>query len=180
MTTPTTKPSDTEYAPDYGRYVSLVPPGNITETLRNQMKHTLDLLGTLNDSQGLYRYAPGKWSLKELIGHVVDAERIFAYRLLRFARNDKTPIPGFEQDGYVLHGGFDHRELNDLASEYQHVRLASLDLIENLSDEAWDRRGIASEREVSVRALAWIISGHELHHKEVIRTRYVIEEKSGD
>jgi hypothetical protein len=173
MSGSSTKPVTDEYAPYYGRYIDLVPVGNIIETLRQQMADTLTLLASLTEQQALHRYSPGKWSIKEVIGHLIDSERIFAYRALRIARNDQTPLPGFEQDDYVINGGFDERQLIALTREYEHVRGASIDLFEGLNQEAWDRRGKASEVEVSVRAMAWIISGHELHHKEVIRTRYL-------
>jgi hypothetical protein len=173
MSGSSTKPVTDEYAPYYGRYIDLVPVGNIIETLRQQMADTLTLLASLTEQQALHRYSPGKWSIKEVIGHLIDSERIFAYRALRIARNDQTPLPGFEQDDYVINGGFDERQLSALTREYEHVRGASIDLFEGLNQEAWDRRGKASEVEVSVRAMAWIISVHELHHKEVIRTRYL-------
>jgi len=169
----TTKPEAGEYAPYYARYVDLVPSGNIIETLRRQMTDTLTLLSSLTQEQANHRYSPEKWSVKEIIGHLVDSERVFSYRALRFARNDRTPLPGFEQDGYVVNGGFDRRELSDLAKEYEMVRGGSIKLFEGLDGEAWERRGMANESEVSVRALAWIIGGHELHHKEVIKSRYL-------
>jgi hypothetical protein len=153
--------------------VDLVPAGDIAMVLEQQMGDTETLLGGLGDEQGNYRYAPGKWSVKEVIGHLIDSERVFAYRALRIARNDKTPLPGFEQDDYVAAGGFDRRSLADLAREFEHVRNATLDLIRPLSKEAFDRRGVANNAEVSVRALVWIIAGHELHHKEVLRRRYL-------
>ena len=168
-----TKPVTQEYAPYYGRYVDLVPAGNVIDTLRQHMTDTLSLISGLTEQQALHRYAPGKWSIKEIIGHIIDSERIFAYRVLRFARNDQTPLAGFEQDDYMINSAFDERQLSDLAKEYEHVRQANLFLFESMSEEAWNRRGVASEAEVSVRALVWIISGHELHHKQVIRTRYL-------
>ena len=168
-----TKPAAGEYAPYYERYIGLVPDGNIIDTLRSQMTDTLDLLSGMTDEQADHRYSPEKWSIKEVIGHIIDSERVFAYRALRFARNDKTPLPGFEQDDYVMNGNFDNRQLSDLAKEYEHVRAASIDLLGQLSAEAWERRGTANDAEASVRAIAWIISGHELHHKDVIRKRYL-------
>jgi hypothetical protein len=173
MSSLSTKPATQEYAPYYGRYIDLVPSGDIVDTMRRQMKDTIDFLSGLTDQEALRRYAPDKWSIKEIIGHLIDAERVFAYRALRFARNDKTSLPGYEQDDYVTNGGFDQRQLSALSKEYEHVRQASIDLFEGLSEKAWDRRGAANEVEISVRALAWIISGHELHHKEVIKTKYL-------
>ena len=167
------KPANNEYAEYYGRYIDLVPSGNITDTLRGQMTDTLNLLAGLTEEKSLHRYADGKWSIKEVIGHIIDCERIFAYRALRLARNDQTPLSGFEQDDYVTNGGFDQRQLSDLAKEYEHVREATVDLFEGLGQEAWGRRGKANDVEVSVRAIAWIISGHELHHKGVIKSKYL-------
>jgi uncharacterized damage-inducible protein DinB len=167
------KPASNEYAEYYGRYIGLVPSGNIVDTLGQQMTDTLNLLAGVSEQQALHRYSPEKWSIKEVVGHIIDCERIFAYRALRLARNDNTPLSGFEQDDYVINGGFDQRQLSDLAHEYKHVREASIDLFKGLSQEAWDRRGKANEVEVSVRAIAWIIGGHELHHKGVIRSKYL-------
>lgn len=171
--TAATKPGADEYAPYYERYIGLVPDGDIIDTLRGQMADTLNLLSGLTDEQAKHRYSPDKWSIKEVIGHIIDSERVFAYRALRFARNDKTPLPGYEQDDYVKNGNFDNRQLSDLATEYEHVRSASIDLLGQLSQQAWGRRGTANDVEASVRAIAWIIGGHELHHKDVIRTRYL-------
>jgi len=168
-----TKPQSDEYAPSYGRYIDLVPSGSILATLQRQLAETRDLLARLTEEKAGYRYAPGKWSIKEVIGHVADSERVFTYRALRFARNDATPLPGFEQDGYVTNGRFDRRPLQDLRTEYEHVRLASIALFAPLAEEAWTKRGIANAVEVSVRALAWIIAGHEIHHRNVLQEKYL-------
>ena len=173
MSNSSMKPSANEYAPYYGRYIDLVPAGDIVEILQQQMIATLNFFTSLTEEKASHRYAPGKWSIKEIVGHIVDSERIFAYRALRFARNDKSPLMGFEQDDYVINGDFDRRELSDLIKEYEHVRRASIDLFKALKEEAWERQGEASEAEVSVRALAWIICGHELHHEGVVRTKYL-------
>lgn len=168
-----TKPAADEYAPYYSRYIDLVPVGSIVNVLQQQMADTLSFLASISEDQANSRYAPEKWSLKEVAGHIVDCERIFAYRALRFARNDKTALAGFEQDDYVSNGNFELRQLSKITKEYEHVRAASIDLFDSLNEEAWDRRGKANEVEISVRALAWIICGHELHHKTVIRERYI-------
>ena len=168
------RPLETEYLPYYGRYISLVPDGDILAVLSGQSEDTLALLRSIPESQAGLRYAPGKWSIKELVGHVIDGERIFAYRALRFARNDQTPVPGFEQDDYIRNASFDDYPLHDLASEFESVRRSSLFLFKHLNAEAWMRRGVASESEVSVRALAYIIAGHELHHMGILRTRYLL------
>jgi hypothetical protein len=167
------KPAKDEYAPYYEKYTSLVLEGDVLATLDQQLAATLALLRSLPEQQGNHRYAPEKWSIKELVGHVIDTERIFAYRALRIARGDQTPLPGFEQDGYITNGNFDSRQLADLAAEFETVRQSTLFLLRHLSDEAWVRRGVASENEVTVRALAHIIAGHELHHLEILRSRYL-------
>jgi hypothetical protein len=127
----------------------------------------------LTETQAATRYAPDKWSIKELIGHIIDGERVFAYRLLCFARQDQTPLPGFEQDDYVRAGNFDNRQWSDLVEEFELVRRANLSLLRSLDEEAWMRRGTANDDEVSVRALAYIIAGHETHHMQILRTRYL-------
>jgi uncharacterized damage-inducible protein DinB len=167
------KPEETEYLPYYGRYVSLVQEGDILATLDRQAAETLGLLRAIPESQAGFRYAPGKWSIKELVGHIIDTERIFAYRALRFARNDRTPVPGYEQDDYIREASFDDCLLAALAAEFESVRHASLFLFKHLHEAAWTRRGVANESEVSVRALAYIIAGHELHHREILRHRYL-------
>jgi uncharacterized damage-inducible protein DinB len=174
MTTLTiNRPDETEYQSYYGKYVSLVRGDDILGTLGSQLPETLALLRGVPESQGNFRYADGKWSVKELVGHMIDAERIFAYRALRFARGDQTPLPGYEQDDYIRHASFDACALGDLAAEFESVRRATLFLLRHLDAAAWTRRGVASESEVSVRALAYIIAGHELHHAGVLRERYL-------
>ena len=180
MTTSTiNKPGETEYNPYYGKYVSLVSGDDILATLGSQLSETLALLRSVPESQAGLRYAADKWSIKELVGHMIDSERIFAYRALRFARNDTTPLPGFEQDDYIRNAAFDACSLNDLAAEFECVRHATLFLFKHLDGEAWMRKGVASESEVSVRALAYIIAGHELHHAGVLRDRYLPAAQSG-
>jgi uncharacterized damage-inducible protein DinB len=167
------RPEETEYLSYYGKYVSLVGDANVLDTLSKQLDETLGLLRSIPESQAGFRYAPGKWSIKELVGHMIDTERIFAYRALRFARNDRTPVPGYEQDDYIRHASFDDYPLDDLAAEFASVRQSTLFLFRHLDEEAWMRRGVANESEVSVRALAYIIAGHELHHREVLRSKYL-------
>jgi hypothetical protein len=168
-----TRPDSTEHAPYFGKYIALVPDGEIVATLGNQIEETLDLLGGLSEAQGDLRYAPGKWSVKEVIGHLIDAERIFAYRALRFARNDQTPLAGFDENSYAANSSFGSRALADLAEEFKLVRGSNIYLFKHLDDEAWSRHGVSNQNEISVRALAWITAGHELHHREIIRSRYL-------
>jgi hypothetical protein len=167
------RPESTEYAAYYGRYVSLVPEGDVVATLASQLDETLAMLRSLPEERGTHRYAPDKWSVKELVGHLIDAERIFAYRALRIARNDPTPLAGFEQDGYIENAAFDACALGDLLDEFEHVRRANVLMLRTLPSEAWHRRGVASEHEVTVRALAFIMAGHELHHVRVLREKYL-------
>ena len=169
---PQKRPQKGDYAIHYDNYVALVPSGDFLEILREQHRAMARLLSPLTEQQAEFRYAPGKWSIKEVLGHVSDAERIFAYRLLRIARGDKTPLAGFEQDGYVQAGNFSARTLADLLEEFSSVREATIALIRSLDDEAWLRRGIASQKEISVLALAFVIAGHELHHRLILEERY--------
>lgn len=168
-----TRPAGDEFAPDYEQYISLVPEGDIVTTLTRQLDSTLALLRGFDESQAGNRYAPDKWSIKELIGHVIDAERIFSYRALRFGRKDQTPLSGFEQDDYVRGANFDDRKLADLADEFEHVRRANICLFGSLSPDSWSSRGKANDVEVSVRALAYIMAGHVTHHMNVLTTRYL-------
>ena|SRR5215472_16204729 len=167
------RPERDEYAPHYDKYVQLVPEGDITTTLSQQLESTLTLFETIDEAQARKRYAPDKWSIKELVGHVIDAERVFAYRAMRFARNDQTPLPAFEQDDYVSSANSDARQFSDLREEFAHVRRANIHFFRALGEEAWRRRGIASEVEVTVRALAYIIAGHEAHHVNILKQRYL-------
>lgn len=169
----TIRPVDSEFAPYYATYIEKVPEGSIIDTLQQQKVVMMDLLSSLTEEQANYRYAPEKWSIKEVVGHLLDAERIFVCRALRFARNDQTALPGFEENDYVLHGDFDYRTVESLAQEYKHIRLATLDLFTSFREEVWNRYGSANGVNFSVRALAWIIAGHELHHKGVIEERYL-------
>ena len=169
---PAARPAPGEYAPYYERYVSLVA-GDVLETLERQGAETASLLGGLAEEQGGARYAPDKWSVKELVGHLIDCERIFTYRLLRVARGDRTPIEGFDQDPYVANSNAGARTLESLAAEFGHVRAATLALARGLDAEAWSRSGVANENEVTARALAHIIAGHEAHHVRILRERYL-------
>jgi hypothetical protein len=166
-------PDPSEYAPYYGKYITLVGGHDVVAALEDQPRETLALLSGLSEEQGDYRYAPDKWSIKEMLGHVIDAERVFSYRALRFARNDHTPLASFEQNDYVRAGGFGDRQLADLIEEFVAVRRATVWLFGQLSAEAWIRHGVASDNPVSVRALAYIIAGHELHHRAILQEKYL-------
>jgi hypothetical protein len=167
------RPDASEYNPYYGKYIALVPEGDLLRMLEEQNRETMNVLGALPETRGDFSYAPGKWTLKEVIGHLADSERVFSYRALRFARGDQTPLASFEQDDWVPQSGAAGRSLADLATEYAGVRRATLDLLTHLPPEAPVRRGTASGNVVSVRALAWIIAGHERHHLKIIREKYL-------
>jgi hypothetical protein len=170
---PQNRPGTDEYAPYYGKYVEAVPSGDLLQSLRSQQNERNRLLSPLGDAQGDFRYAPAKWSIKETVGHVADAERIFAYRLLRIGRGDPTPLASFDQDGYVAGGNFSARTLASLLEEMSAVRESTIALVRSLGDRAWLRRGVASEKEVSALALAFIIAGHDLHHRKILEQRYL-------
>lgn len=169
---PITRPQSDEYAPYYEKYVSLIASDDILAVLESQRVQMAQLLAARSDREGNFRYAPDKWSVKEIIGHICDSERVFAYRLLRIGRGDKTPLPGFEQDDYIPTGNFNTRTLADLAAEFAAVRAATITLVQSLSQEAWMRAGTASDNPVSARALAYIIAGHEMHHRRILDEKY--------
>jgi hypothetical protein len=166
------RPASEEHAPYYLTYVRLVPGEDAWPALSTQQADTLVLLGRLDERQALHRYAPGKWSVKEVVGHLADAERVFAYRALRFARADETPLPGFDENRYVPAGRFDARPLDDVLGEFRAVRAATLALFASFDQAALLRRGVANQNPMSVRALAWVIAGHERHHAGLLRERY--------
>ena len=166
------RPQPGEYAPYYDRYISLVQGDDILNTLDQQRRDTMLLLSCRDEEDGNFRYAPEKWSAKEVLGHVCDTERVFAYRALRISRADATPLEGFEQDDYVRNGPFANRPLSDLVEDFIAVRRATLSLLRNLDEAAWTRRGIANKNEVTVRALAYTIAGHELHHRRILEEKY--------
>lgn len=167
-----TRPEPGEYAPFYETYVSLVPGGDVIAQLESQRVQTAQLFAASTERDGNFRYAPGKWTIKEVVGHLSDSERVFSYRAMRIARGDQTPLPGFEQDDYVKNGNFGEQTLADLVAEYGAVRAATLALLRSFNAEAGARRGTASDKSVTVRALAFIIAGHELHHREILKERY--------
>ena len=167
------RPGADEYAPYYEKYVSLVPDADLVVTLERQGAETAALLRSLTEERGAHRYAPGKWSVKQLVGHVCDGERIFSYRALAFARGDFQELPGMEQEEWMAGVDFDARTLSSLIDEFEAVRASTVHLFRHLSPEAWARRGTASDNEVTVRALAYVIAGHEAHHVRVLRERYL-------
>jgi hypothetical protein len=167
------RPAPGEAALYYDRYISLVPGNDILGALDDQRRQTLLFLSGLTDAHGDLRYAPDKWSLKEVLGHLNDTERIMSYRALRIARADATPIEGYEPDDYTRNSPFARCTIEDLIEDYIAVRRATISLFRNLDEPAWTRRGTASDNEVTVRALAYIIAGHELHHRKILEEKYL-------
>jgi hypothetical protein len=167
------RPETTEYAPYYQKYLDHVPDGDVLDLLEQQLGDTVHLLSGVSEERGGHRYAEGKWTVKEVVGHMIDTERVFAYRALCFARGDAGPFPGFEQDDYVTRGGFDARTLRDLLGEFVHVRRANLHMLRGLPPEAWTREGVASNVRFTVRAMPYIIAGHERHHAKILREKYL-------
>ena len=168
------RPEKTENAKYYETYVSFVEETDIVAALQNQISEMQNLLAGISEEKGAFAYAAGKWTIKELIGHLSDGEKIFAYRALRFSRADRTPIEGFEQDDYVANARFNDCKVADLAEEFALLRRANVLFFKSLTDEMWRRGGAASGAEVSVRALAFIMVGHVRHHANVLKTRYLI------
>ncbi|MGA7574460.1 MAG: DinB family protein [Terriglobales bacterium] len=169
----TIRPQPGEYAPYYEKYISQVPESNILATLEDQRRQMLLLLSGRSEADGDLRYAPGKWTVKEVLGHICDAERVFAYRALRISRGDATPLESFDENDYVRNGPFARCSLADLIEDYIAVRRSTVSLFRPLDAAAWMRRGIASKNEVTVRALAYIIAGHELHHRRMLEEKYL-------
>lgn len=168
------KPGEGEYAPYAIQYIGLLPDdGRILEHLQNHLKLTGDFIRVLPEARLAHRYAEGKWTIKEILLHIIDDERIYAYRALRFARHDRTELPGFEQDDYALHSGANQRTMDDLLSEFATVRAATISLYNGLGPDTLTRAGVASGNYMSVRAIAYHIAGHELHHLNIVRERYL-------
>ncbi|PIE94696.1 DinB family protein [Bacillus fungorum] len=167
------RPKASEYNSYYATYINLVSDGNIIHILEHQIKETNLLLKKISDGEGLFRYAPTKWSIKEVIGHIADTERIMAYRLLSIARGETAELPGYNDDMYVLKAAFDKQSMQDLVDNLIVVRQSTVHLLKSLDKDTWLQRGNANKSEVTVRALAYIIAGHELHHLQIIKERYL-------
>jgi uncharacterized damage-inducible protein DinB len=168
------RPTSNDYSPAHAAYVALVPEDDVLGAIEHQSSDTQKFLAGLDESKAAYRYADGKWSVKQVLGHIIDAERIISYRLLAIARGETNPLPGFDENMYVENAGFDAWSLGDLAEHYALVRRSTIVLLRNLPKVAWTRRGIANTAEVSVLGLTYVILGHERHHVKVLRERYKI------
>jgi hypothetical protein len=166
-------PEPSDYVAAFGRYVALVPEGDILDTLSRQNAEVKDLLSRVGEEKANYSYAPGKWSLKEVANHFTDSERVFAYRALSIGRGDAQPLPGFDENLYAAHAGVAGAELSDILDEFEALRRASVLFFRLLPEAAWSARGVANKAEITVRALAWVMAGHVAHHIEVLRSRYL-------
>jgi hypothetical protein len=169
---PTGKPADTEYAPYFGRYVSLVPEGDIVTVLEDQIADLRRFAGSVPADRESFRYAPDKWSVREVMGHLVDAERVFGYRGFCISRGEQAPLPSFDEQVYVSQSGYDRVPLAELADELVSLRRANLAWLRRLEAGAWTRIGTSSAQPVSVRALAYVMAGHCRHHMGVLHDRY--------
>src|SRR6266478_7887300 len=166
------QPHESEYAPYYHGYISLVSEAEILPVLRSQLDALDVLLGRVTPERETYRYAEGKWSIREIAGHLIDGERVFGYRAFAIARGDRNNMPGFDQNEYISTSPYGRIDLEDLLSEFRLVRLSNIAMLRTLDDESWMRIGTANDNQVSVRALAFIMAGHVRHHMGVLRETY--------
>lgn len=168
------KPKKGEYPPYAKMYIKLVPgDGMILQHLKNNFRAIKNFILSLPAQKLIYKYAEGKWTIKEMLVHIIDDERIYAYRAMCFARNEKTKLPGFEQDAYAFYSNANERAIKNILEEYEAVRNATITLFNGLTDEALLRKGIANKKKATVRAMAYHIAGHELHHINVIQEKYL-------
>ena len=167
------RPQLNECAEYYHGYISEAPEGDIIDILGRQLQETRRLLVNLSEKQADYRYATGKWSLKEVLAHLLDAERVFGFRAFWFARNNSSSLPSMEQDDFIKFGKFDQSRLQDLLAEYEQVRHSDILLFKSFDAEVWNRRGVASGCEFTVRTFPFIIAGHERHHLRVLMEKYL-------
>jgi len=167
------KPNHGDYAPYYERYISLLPDDDILSILEVQKKTSEEFLKTLSEEQGNISYTEGKWTIKEVVGHIIDTERVMAYRALCFSRGEKQSQPGFEQEDYIANGNYNNRTMDDLINEFIAVRNANLIMFKSFSEEMLKQSGIASDNKVTVLALIYIIAGHEKHHIKIIKEKYL-------
>lgn len=168
------RPAPSEHEPYYARYIDLVPADPVLDLLESQIQETVDLLASVPSDLETHRYAPDRWSVREVVGHVIDVERTFAFRALSFARGDPARLPSFEQDDWARVSNAASRPLPALVRELILVRRSNVAMFLSFDDEAWVRRGVASGFEFTVRCMPFIIAGHELHHRSILRNRYGI------
>ncbi|HEU4834523.1 MAG TPA: DinB family protein [Pyrinomonadaceae bacterium] len=168
-----TRPQTSEAADYYFKYIDLVTSDDIVPVFEQQMGEMLQFFSGISEEQSLHSYEPGKWTIRELLNHVNDGERVFAGRAFWFARGFSDPLPSFEQDIAVQMAHANNTSWADLVEEFKHLRLSTIALFKTLPEEAWDRSGVASDNPVSVRALAYIMAGHVAHHKRVLQEKYL-------
>jgi hypothetical protein len=165
---------DLNKVPEFYRgYVANVQTMDVLEALRTSSKNMSELLSSIPETKGDYRYAPGKWSIKEMLRHLNDAERIFAYRALRFSRNDKTPLNSFDENAYAPESNAGTRSIKELSAELLNLRKTTIDLFESFTEEMMNREGTASNKNMSVLTLGYVIAGHEVHHYKILQDRYL-------
>ena len=175
MSRPIERPQPSEYAPYYAAYIDLIKDGDILKILADQMEETLTLVRAVPPDLENHSYGTGKWSVREVIGHLIDTERVFGYRAFTFARGDAGPLPGMDQDRYADVSNAGSRSLENLADELQAVRASTLAFFRGLPDEAWERSGIASDYSFTVRSIPYLIAGHELHHHTGLVENYLVD-----
>jgi hypothetical protein len=166
-------PERDEAAPYYFRYIDLIDDDNILQVLSTQMEEALSLFSGISEEKSLQRYQPEKWSLRQLLGHINDAERVFTFRALSFARGDAGPLPGFDQDPWVSAAQAEAHTWASHVEDFQAVRLSTITMLRNFPAEAWQKRGVASDNSITVRALAFIMAGHVAHHLAVMKEKYL-------
>jgi hypothetical protein len=174
----TGQPLETEYAGDFGGYISQVTEDKVLPVLESQLNELDAMFATVNAERETYRYAEGKWSIREIVGHLIDGERVFGYRAFCIARGEKNSLPGFDQDDYMLTAPYHGMPLKDLLSEFRLVREANIAMLKNLDEDSWTRVGTANDSPVSVRALAFVMAGHLRHHMGVLKERYEVGNKT--
>ena len=167
------RPAKGDYAEYFNRYIELVEGEDIVQVLEKHLQIFEKFYSSLTEEQGNFAYAEGKWTIKEVIGHVIDTERIMAYRALAFARGEEQALPGFEQDDYVANSNFGERKLEDLINEFKTLRISNIVLFKSFGEKQFNRTGTASGNKLSVLALAFTIAGHELHHLKILKERYL-------
>jgi uncharacterized damage-inducible protein DinB len=167
------RPTESEYPNYYQPYIKLVPDGGIVQTLQENLLAVVKLFEGISEEDGLHRYAPGKWSVKEVLGHIIDTERIMSYRLMRAARGDQTPLAGFNENDYVQAAQTNSLSMEAILEEFKATRNATITLIQNTPIDAWANKGNANGMEITTRSIAYIIAGHEMHHRKIVEERYL-------
>ena len=169
------RPQTGEYAPHFEPYIQMVPEGEFVKFLEEQTKRLREKWAGIREEQANYRYAEGKWSVKEVIGHLADTERVMQYRMLRIARGDTTPLPGFDEELFARHAGFDRQSMEEIVKGFEIVRESTLALVRQLDDDAWARKGNVADYPATARAIAYIIAGHAEHHVRILSERYAAQ-----